>query len=289
MSAIDVNQAHADEPLAMSAPLAREWARRLCDGCAWYHGFWQYLRLLDFVTTPRDHAGFYRAALDEPIAGGARRVLVSGTADYAMPACILWIFAAAGAKADLTALDLCPTPLQLCEWYAERVGMTMSTVRADILAYRSEQPFDVVATHSFLGRFSPEQRRELFARWHRLLRPGGCVVTVNRVRPDASEITRFTPEQAERFTARLHRAVAGLGTPLDVTTDALVAMAREYTRITRSFPVRSADDVAGLFEASGFRIEQLTVGPVGPRATQAPTGPTMSGGAEYARVLARRL
>lgn len=286
--------AYPEEPLALSAPLARALAPRLCHddpqrgSCAWYHGFWQYLRLLDFNTTPRDHAEFYRGALTEPIAAGDRRVLISGTADYALPACMLWIFGSAGATPDLTVLDICATSPRLCEWYAERVGATIVPVVQDILAYDPAKPYDVVTTHSFLGRFSPEERRILFARWHRLLRPGGRVVTVNRVRPGAGERVSFTVEQVDRFITRVREAAAGLKHPLDVSVDELVAMARRYAGGMRSYPLHSVDDLMGLFEGAGFRIEQLAVGPVGPRAAQAPTGPTMSGGADYARIVAVR-
>lgn len=285
---------YPEEPLALSATLARELAPRLCrddperGSCAWYHGFWQYLRLLDFNTTPRDHAEFYRGALSGPIAAGNRRVLISGTADYALPACMLWIFGNAGATADMTVLDICATPPRLCEWYAARVGATIATVVQDILTFDAATPFDIVATHSFLGRFSPEERRLLFARWHRLLRPGGRVVTVNRVRSDAGARVRFTDDQAERFVARVREAAAGLARPLDVSIDELVAMARRYAGGMGSYPLHSVDDLTGLFEGAGFRIEQLATGPVGPRAERAPTGPTMSGGAEYARVVAVR-
>jgi hypothetical protein len=43
-----------------------------------------------------------------------------------------------------------------------------------------------------------------------------------------------------------------------------------------------------LFHGAGFRLEQVVVAPVGPRSTQAPLGPTMSGGANYAQIIAIR-
>lgn len=285
---------YPEEPLALSAPLARELAPRLCHddpqrgSCAWYHGFWQYLRLLDFVTTPRDHADFYREALQTPIADGARRVLVSGTADYALPACVLWIFGRSEVGPDLTVLDLCPTPLRLSEWYAGHVGVRLRTVGSDILKFRPPERFDVVTTHAFLGRFAPDRRPELFAHWHDLLHPGGRVATVNRVRSGAFDTVKFTPEQADRFIARVRDATHRRTITLDVSEDELLAMARDYIAAKRTYPVSSADEIVGLFECAGFRIERLDVGPVGPRALQAPAGPTMSGGADYARVVARR-
>ncbi|MGH6929842.1 MAG: hypothetical protein ACREEV_16105, partial [Dongiaceae bacterium] len=147
-----------EEPLALSAPVARELSSTLCHfdprrgaTCAWYHGIWQYLRLFDLITTPRDHATFYHAALLEPVRAGARRLLVSGTADYALPACLLWICQLAGVEPEITVLDICPTPLRLCDWYADRQSAAITTAAVNILDYDTPAPFDAVTTHSFLG------------------------------------------------------------------------------------------------------------------------------------------
>jgi SAM-dependent methyltransferase len=284
-----------DEPLALSAPLARAFAATLCHvdprhggSCAWYHGLWQYLRLFDFVTTPRDHAVFYRAALLEPLRAGARRVLISGTADYALPACLLWLYRSAGVPAEMTVLDICRTPLRLCEWFADRIDAPIATVAQDILEYRPVEAFDVICTHAFLGRFQPAERAALIARWHGLLRPGGRVVTVNRIRPDAPETVRFTGEQSARFVERIRQAAQRAEPPLDLSADTLVAMAQAYVAAKRTVPVRSTDELVALFEAAGFRIEQLAVGAVESRTLRAPAGPTMSGGAQYARIVAVR-
>jgi hypothetical protein len=284
-----------DEPIALSAPLARSLSAELCGSdlrrggsCTWSHGLWQYLRLLDLVTTPRDHAAFYHAALLQPLRAGARRLLVSGTADYCLPACLLWISGIAGVKPDIAVVDICPTPLRLCEWYAQREGAAFAMTAVDILDYDATQPFDVIATHSFLGRFSPSERRMLLARWHRLLRPGGRVVTVNRVRPDAPDTVGFTPEQVERFVARVQQAVESAKKPPDLSAETLVAMARDYAAGFRTIPIRSTDEIVRLFEAGGFRIEYLAVGPVASLKAQGPSGPTMSGGAQYAQIVAVR-
>src|SRR3546814_3078999 len=75
-----------EEPLSILAPLAAETAQRHCcrlddtgAACDWYHGTIDYLRLLDLVISPADHAGFYVPILErlarEPAFGS---VLVSG-------------------------------------------------------------------------------------------------------------------------------------------------------------------------------------------------------------------
>jgi len=54
-----------DEPLAESAPVAWGLAPSLCagdpashDSCLWYHRIWQYLRLLDIITSIRTNTTF---------------------------------------------------------------------------------------------------------------------------------------------------------------------------------------------------------------------------------------
>src|SRR5208282_1276919 len=72
------------DPLEESAPMALFWSQSLChnvgvggESCSAVHGFWQYLRLLQLVASPRHHAKFYRQALLPYIRRGFRRVLVS--------------------------------------------------------------------------------------------------------------------------------------------------------------------------------------------------------------------
>jgi len=79
-----------DEPVLESAPLARRLAAEMCgrdpdtgESCAWNHGFWQYLRALELVTTPAHHADCFKRGFDQ-VDARAPRVLISAAADYSM-------------------------------------------------------------------------------------------------------------------------------------------------------------------------------------------------------------
>jgi SAM-dependent methyltransferase len=290
-----------DEPLSVSAPLAREWARHLCHrndddghGCEWFHGLWQYLRLLDitdtshslFMTTPRDHATFYLEALRPLIRRGARRVLVSGCADYAMPAYVIWAFATEGAGADLTAVDICRTPLRLCEWYAQRIDAKISTEIADIITYRPSAPFDIICTHSLFGNFSPLRRRSLLEHWRSLLAPGGRVVTVHRVRAGGARTNRGSETQQQGFRLWAEREAEQARHRLAMDPKEFAAMAATYVAARSGrHSIRSAEEFRTLFESCGFRIESLRVGPLTGRAV---TNSMSSGDAQYAEVVAAR-
>src|SRR6185503_8404923 len=168
------------DPLVESAPLAWQLAPQLCrkdpatgEDCAWEHGMWQYLRLTGLVGSIESRASFYAGALERveeqgerappgkspgpsrsprtPTTGtGALRVLLSGTADYALLALVARGLCKRGVVPAVTAIDLCGTPLALNRWYAERAAVRLETVHTDILHYRAAQPFDAVCTDNFL-------------------------------------------------------------------------------------------------------------------------------------------
>lgn len=244
------------EPLAESAPLARRLALAHCrptdaGGCAWYHGAWQYLRLLGLITSLDADGPFFADAFRRLPARA--RVLISATADYGLLAHVL----AAQPEADITVLDLCPTPLLLNRWYAERAGRTVQTVAADVLDYRPVAPFDLVCSHSFLGRFSAGERPRLIAAWRRLVRPGGRIVTVKRVRSrDLRETTHATADDARTFAARVRRAATERPPP-DLSPDELEGMAAAYAARKGDYVIRSAAELRALFADGGLIVEHF--------------------------------
>ncbi len=284
------------EPLELSAPIARRLASALCrrdpatgESCAWYHGLWQFLRLMRLVDPLERHAEFFATAL-EPAAGGrgAPRVLISGTADYAMLAHVLAASRGRGAVPSVTVLDRCETPLELNRWYAARVASPVETVCCDILDFAAPG-FDAICTHAFLGRFAPRQRPGLLERWRLLLRPGGRVVTVTPVRAgDAAVAVGFSPRDAALLREAVQRGAEALEPALSADAHDLVRDADAYAARHRVYRVRSHEELIGLFEQSGFRVvHHSRVLPAA--ADGAIHGPTMTGSAEYARIVAVRI
>jgi SAM-dependent methyltransferase len=287
-----------DEPLALSAPLARRMAAQLCRkdpatgaDCSWLHGFWQYLRLMGLAATPERHAAFYRSAFDGVICDQEPpRLLVSGAADYSMLAHVLAAFRARGIEPAVTVIDACETPLWLNRWYAERASCRVDTVRCDVLDYAPAETFDAVCTHSFLGQFSRQQRPALLAAWRRLLRPGGVVITAHPLRPfGPDDRNRFTPEQAQAFRAAVASGAEALRKSLGVEPQALLAQAEAYMRTRYGYPVRSREEVLDLFEGAGFAVDYLACGPAASGGPYEAGGPGLRNkGVQYASVVARR-
>ena len=121
------NTAHLiniDEPLADSAPIARDFAGKFClknkqsgKDCSWYHGFWQELRLMGLATSPEHHSSFFPQAM-EILRQGRKslRILISGSADYSILAHMVHACRVSDIDPELTIVDSCETPLRLNNW-----------------------------------------------------------------------------------------------------------------------------------------------------------------------------
>lgn len=275
----------ADEELLESALLAYGWAPGLCQhrgghgGCDWYHGAWQLLRMLGIMSTSGVNAAHYAAELARM--GGDpsfRRVLITGSADYSM----LKLIADARPPSDppltYVVLDRCATPLRVCEWYAERHGLAIETLHQDVLDPLPAGAFDAVYTHAFMGNFNDADRALLVRQWARVLRPGGRVVTVQRVRPDfPGEIVRFSDAEAAAFIERV-TDLAPVMLPPDAAELDVVAMARGHALNFWAFPVRSAAGLRAQFEDAGFRLDRFErSAPAGPAGVTGPSVPNTDG------------
>jgi SAM-dependent methyltransferase len=297
MSSPTATRPFLDEPLGESAVLAHRLAGERCrvqamsrESCAWYHGFWQFMRLMGIAKTSGGHVDFLAKELRVAARSGRfAHLLIAGAADYSMAACALWAYRLEGAELGLSMVDRCDTPLALARWYGARCGASMKTHCADILDFESPQKFDVVMTNSFLGYFDPPARAKLFARWANLLRPGGRLLLTNRIRPGTGHVpVGFTPDEARAFADTVRREAARLPTPT-LEPDELVRMAQAYADRFRSVPLHSSAEIVALIEANGFRIERLDTATATGRADGALlAGPTLAEATDYVRAVAVR-
>ena len=282
-----------DEPLAESARLARDLARTHCgdhpDGytCRAYHGFWQYLRLMGLGKTLSGLSGRYVAEIaaffedrKRHRGEGARSVLISGCADYSALAHVLHACRIASVDAKIDALDHCPTPLGLNDWYARRRSARVRTIAADILDHQDH--YDLIVTSGFLGYFHPRTRPRLFETFAALLRPGGALMFANRLRSEPEDVrVGFSAEQIARFADRAAELTSTLPPEAALCADEAREAAEAYAREFSIYPVNSATNVRALAEAAGLEWiagDATTPSRAHPAAV---AGPTMKDGAAY--------
>jgi SAM-dependent methyltransferase len=287
-----------DEPLELSAPLARQLASRLCrknpetgESCEWDHGFWQYLRILGLVATPKRHADFYREAFEQLIDSSSRpRILISGATDYGMLALVLAAFRGRGIEPQVTVVDACETPLALNRWFAERESVEIQTHCSDMLSYTSDVPFDLICTHAFFSYFSPPQRPALLANWHTLLRPGRAVVIVAPIRPGAAKFEPIgpTPAQVKAFCAVALKRATEMRSVLDIEPEEALRGAQRTASKRRGYPITSIEEIRSLFEQAGFTMQRLFSALLTVGVDSEVNGPGTSGTANYAHIIAIR-
>lgn len=285
------------EPVAETAALAKRKAAELCNtlysgqqDCTWYHGVWQYLRLLGLAATPEKNAAFFLNTL-EALASDGRfpRVLVSGTADYSMLAYVMHAYRNADRKLAATVLDQCETPLYLCRWYARQMSQTIETCAANFLEFEPAEQFDVVCCHSFLQQFSKSQRNDLVKVWRRTLRPGGKLVTNTRIIPGCPlEGTKFSKPQAAAFRDRVFSEAAKLPTVLNVDPDEIADAAKQYANRIVIYHFQTEQEITDLFETGGFDLERLETIETKGEFANGKTGPTINRSGTYTEIIAVR-
>ena len=243
------------------------------------------------ATGPVHQAGFYMEAFSKvKTLSGAPRILISGTADYSMLAHALVAFRSRGLEPAITVIDICETPLALNRWYATRASCSVETHRCDVLKFTHEQKFDAVCTDNFFAQIPSAARTALVAQWYQLLRSGGMVITVNRLRPDSDgKQVSFTVDQVSAFVARVRDMAVSMRDQLQIDSEALVRAAEMYAHNMRTWPVRSQDEIVGLFERGGFSVDSSLASNVLGTQPNIPTGPTVPGNSLYLQLIATRL
>jgi 2-polyprenyl-3-methyl-5-hydroxy-6-metoxy-1,4-benzoquinol methylase len=166
--------------------------------CDWYHGTWQYLRLLNMVATPPWYE-FYVEALSSVLRRRPNaRVLISAAADYGMLATLHEAIGAAEAAPRVMVYDICRTPLRSCQWYAEQHGFSIECVCANLLTCEiPPASFDLIVTDEFLTVIKSADKPLIVDRWRELLVPGGTLVTTAMIGgPTTPELRRGYAERA---------------------------------------------------------------------------------------------
>ena len=281
--------------LAKSANLAYSIAKDHCrsnDGlsndCSWYHGSWLFFRTLGLVSDPGIHKPLFIEGFKPLLkSDDFSRVLISGAVDYSMLATVLEIYQKNNTELDVTVVDICQTPLELCQWYAKQQGEVINTITSDILNFSSTELFDVICTHAFMGNFDKRQRLDLVSSWGSLLRIGGKVITVQRIRPGFNyKKARFSRQQARLFGDSVLQQAKKQSDLFLTEAVKIGAMAEEYAQKFFSYPVHSKEEIKQLFTNAGFIVEKLEVHQFGEKNKSSLSGPTIPDLAEYAFIIA---
>jgi methyltransferase family protein len=274
-----------------NSDLARKLAEQHCNrgdsDCRWYHGNWELLKSLGVVTTSGVHAtelgALLELALDERTS--VPRILLSGSTDATLLQILALTCGDSGRRADITAVDICATPLELMNRYARNNKLRFSSVRADILEHCPETNYDIIFTHAFMGNFGEAGRARLVRKWASMLSEGGTVVTAQRVRPpDSPPVVRFSADQSRDFVSAALEAAAQVEELQPSDLARVEAAATAFTEHFMSYAITSKAALERLFLDAGLTFRHLEYHSLAKSNNLA--GPSVPSGGEYAFVIA---
>jgi SAM-dependent methyltransferase len=240
------------ERLGDIAAEAYEVAGRLCGSCHNLHALWPYIRLSRSSTGLERSGSVLEATLRSFVGEGLRKILIAGAADTGLLSLVLR--AADDFDVDVTVLDVCGSPLELCRRFAGKWSIPIKTVKQDLADLSERQAFDLVLVHGTLHFIAAGKRSRILVRIHRALRPNGRLLLLfntsraSTIRKD----DKFHVEYAESVVKELKR----LGISLPDTESEFVRRLSDHSRQRqeREGAFASSGDAKQLLEAAGFNI-----------------------------------
>lgn len=244
------------ESLKESCNLIHDFANNHCkngivdDNCVWYHSIWQYLRMLNVVSSPTWHNEFYITQFSKAFNKDNCNILISGTADYSILAYVLEILKENKVKSNIYVLDTCKTPLFACKWYANNEDVEINCINEDILKYNNNEFFDVICTDAFLTRFSDNDSNLVIDKWYNLLKKEGKVITTVRIHDSD---TKNTPNDIEMFIQKVKNQYSTYEKYIGISCDELTKKAEEYANKMKSNNIGNEEKILNKFKK--FNVE----------------------------------
>ena len=249
--------------IGKSASLMYDISKEKCVGsyindesCSWYHGAWQFLRACDKVSSPTWHLDFYLDSLTT-ILKPHTKILISGTADYSTLSIVLFVAKKLNLELDIFVMDICKTPLFICEWYAEQLGANIRALNKNIFELLDFGYYDLMISDAFLTRFEPAERKNLLKHWSNLLTQYGKIITTIRIEEGLSDnVVSIPNNQSEEFVKEVTQVFNRLNINTQVSD--IETLARSYIRNIKSYPYKNMDEVYRDFNTSGLDIIECT-------------------------------
>lgn len=224
--------------------------------CADYHAVRPFLYASGLRTSFDTYAEMFWAPVQQWTTPAREpRVLISGAADFLVPAIVTRALEAIGRDPLVTIIDRCRTPLVMCEDAGQQLSMRWETSQDDIGKHRPSTPHDFIVSDRLLGFVEPTHRSAVIEAWKDQLDDGGRVMTTVSIYPGGR--TSITDDDSLLDEIR-NRYDADCGSLLPGTSRAdLLQMVENYNGQRRSYRICNVDEVLPLFRQCGFEIVSL--------------------------------
>lgn len=254
-----------DEDPRENLRICLEWAPQYCVACSDFHISFAVRRWsgrsMGMTRDGENVTALVAQALRRRLESEtAPSVLIAGAADTGLLHAVLEAAVREGGEGlarslDITIVDLCETPLEMCRRYAERLGLTIRTTRSDLGSFVPSKPFGIILMHGVLAFFPADRRREYMQRISGWLDEDGYVVSATQVgehRETPEEVAAVVDVQTaafQRFVDEGHPRE-----PVDVAyfRDSI----GKAVRIRRSYEAlfSDLDELAAFYEGAGVHL-----------------------------------
>jgi SAM-dependent methyltransferase len=212
------NMTEVNQELLPGARRMFDLALEHCGACQDYHGLRGYFLATKTVFGALSGAVQLRSVL-AGLAPGRPRVLIAGSADSGLLRLVSESYEDQPLQA--TIVDLCNTPLKLCEEFAAERKIEATCVCGDLATFASPHPLDLIFAHLVLGFMTSQQRALTLQSWVRSLASGGKLVLASHLNSNGKGVQRIEklldatqngfpfdiPEPAAQFRARMRRYI----------------------------------------------------------------------------------
>lgn len=248
------------ENLPQLAAQAADVAKKLCGTCQSYHLLWPYLRLIGVPGGIEGGESDLNSAIAHAVTNGRRDILIAGAADTGLLSVVAR--ATVGLETNITVLDRCETPLELCRRFASRWALKVGALHTDLREFSVQSSFDIVVAHHLLTFIAPNDRFDVMSRLRRSLRPDGRLILRFRAISHGEIKNTSTDNNGlpERAIAELDKMNIALPEPREDLRNRIAAYVME--RHSREDAERDRAEVEGLLDSAGFIIESIAPIPV---------------------------
>jgi SAM-dependent methyltransferase len=255
----------ADDP-AQNARICLDLAPSHCSSCRDFH----LSAIMRRSTLPVDKrladADEFGAAVSLALANVRSRqprvrVLIAGSTDTGLYVGLLNAALAAGADPgahlDVTLVDQCETPLEICRRFAAGNGLALDTVRADLFHYSPDQPVDLAIMHGVLTFFPPGERPAFLRHAGDWLAPAGLLISSAQHGQRSGE--GEAQERIDHALGNLKRFADEAGIYSAGEILALQDRVRHgmNSRQTHADLFAGKDEAIAFYEAAGLKVESL--------------------------------
>ena len=220
----------------------------------WYHKSWQFLRILDKVSTPTWHTEFYFDVLSKHLKKNSK-ILISGTADYTILAIIIEASKRLSIKPDITIIDICLAPLKICEWYSKKENYEVKISQFDILIDENVEnvKYDLIITDAFLTRFDDANKKSILGFWKNSISKNGIIVTTIRI-DEADPFVQISRKEKENFVKTAKSKYQDFNLNYNIDIDKL---ALEYISNIKSFSYKSEEQLITDLKEQKFIVNKF--------------------------------